>query len=78
MFKCQWDPFWTTIVYYILLVITVRFDNAVYNIDEDVGIVRPLLILSNPSSHTETVQVISTDITAKGIPNSKYYWIKAS
>ena len=49
-----------------LLVITVRFDNTIYIVDEDVAVVHPVLILSNPSSLLETVQLISTDITANG------------
>ena len=48
---------------------TVRFDNATYTDDEDVGIIQPLLVLSNPSSFVETVRVISTDVTANGKVN---------
>ena len=44
-----------------------RFDNTIYTVDEDVGIIQPLLVLSNPSSFVETVEVISTDIEADGI-----------
>ena len=47
--------------------ISVRFHNTIIVIDEDVRIVQPLLILSNPSSFNETVQVINTDITANGM-----------
>ena len=43
-----------------------RFDNSVYNIDEDNGLVRPFLIFSNPSSFVEIVQVNNIDITATG------------
>ena len=59
------------IVYYFLnlTAITVGFDNATYTVVEDTGIVQPALILSNPSSFVETVQVISTDITADGMYN---------
>ena len=46
---------------------SVRFDNAAYSDDEDAGIIQPLLLLSNPSSFVETVQVISTDVTANGV-----------
>ena len=49
------------------VVITVTFENATYTVNEDVGILRPLLVLSNPSSFNETVQVINTDITTNGI-----------
>ena len=55
------------LVYYIILEIAVRFDNAAYHVNEDVGIVQLLLVLSNPSSFNETVQVISTDIEADGM-----------
>ena len=44
-----------------------KFDNEAYVVDEDAGIVQLLLFLSNPSSLTETVQVINEDITANGI-----------
>ena len=52
---------------FALIAITVVFDNEAYIIDEDAGIVQLLLFLSNPSSLTETVQVINEDITATGI-----------
>ena len=42
------------------------FDKATYTVNEDTGTVKPLLILSNPSSFIETVQVITTDITTNG------------
>ena len=44
-----------------------RFDNTTYTVDEDVGTIQPLLVLSNPSSFNETIQVINTDIEADGI-----------
>ena len=53
-------------MYVVLIVITVKFHNATYTVDEDNGIIRPLLVLSNPSSFVETVQVINTDITTNG------------
>ena len=49
-----------------LLVITVRFDSGTYIINEDAGILQPRLILSNPSSFNETVQVFITSITTNG------------
>ena len=57
------------LVYIILnlIVITVRFDNAAYTVNEDDGIVQTLLVLSNPSSFVETVQVVDTHITADGM-----------
>ena len=54
---------------------TVRFDNATYTDDEDVGIIQPLLILSNPSSFVETVRVISTDVTTNGKVNCSFIHI---
>ena len=56
-------------IFYFLVVITVRFNNATYTVDEDAGIIQPLLVLSNPSSLNETVLVISTDVTATGMIN---------
>lgn len=50
----------------VLVAITVRFDSTSYIVDEDTGTVQPLLVLSNPSSRTETVQLINIDITANG------------
>ena len=44
-----------------------RVGNETYTVDEDVGIVQTLLVLSNPSSFNETVQVISTNIEADGM-----------
>ena len=53
--------------YYLCTIgITVRFDNAMYNVDEHDGIVQPYLIFSNPSSFVEIVQVNNIDITATG------------
>ena len=46
--------------------ITVRFQNTTYIVNEDDGIVQPLLVLSNPSSFVETVQVTNTDVTING------------
>ena len=47
-------------------VITVGFDQPMYNIAENFESVQLTLVLSNPSSFDETIQVISTDITAIG------------
>ena len=52
--------------------ITVRFDNATYIINEDAGVVQPLLILSNPSSFVETALVINTSITTGGTYSYSY------
>ena len=48
-------------------VVTVRFDQSSYTIEEDRGTIQPLLTLSNPSSFVETIQVISTDVSATGM-----------
>ena len=53
----------------IPVAITVTFDKAMYTVNEDAGTVKPLLILSNPSSFIETVQIITTDITTDGKVN---------
>ena len=37
-----------------------------YNIDEDNGPVQPVLVLSNPSSTTVTIEVLSMDESATG------------
>ena len=50
-----------------------RFDNAVYNVDENNGLVQPNLIFSNPSSFVEIVQVNNIDITATGKVNFVMY-----
>ena len=56
------------------LAITVNFFPAIFfsvsfSVDEDEGVLHLQLILSNPSSFTETVQVINTDVTAIGMLN---------
>ena len=52
----------TIIACFVLIEITVRFDNSTYTVNKDGRILRPLLILSNPSSFVETIQVIVTII----------------
>ena len=42
----------------VTVVATVTFNQSVYYIDEDIGVVQPVLILSKPSSTNITVQVI--------------------
>ena len=51
--------------------ITVNFHELAYSVDESIGVVRPVLVLSNPSSFVEIVQVITTDASANGM-NDKY------
>ena len=48
------------------IAITVTFNQSTYSVDEDNGLVQPVLILSNPSSTDITVQVITDDNTATG------------
>ena len=49
------------------MVITVNFHELAYSVDESIRVVRPVLVLSNPSSFVETVQVITTNISANGM-----------
>ena len=46
--------------------LTVKFNQSVYSIDEDEGLVQPVLVLSNPSSYHITIEAFSTDGTATG------------
>ena len=48
-------------------VVTVRFAQSSYTVEEDSRIIQPLLTLSNPSSFIETIQVISTNVSATGM-----------
>ena len=59
---------------FFLLAITVNFIPAnfvsvSFYVYEDEGVLRLQLMLSNPSSFNETVQVINTDVTAIGMLN---------
>ena len=47
-----------------------RFNRAAYSIIEDAGVIQLTLILHSPSSFVETVQIINSNITAKGKQNS--------
>ena len=47
-------------------VITVGFDQTAYNVSETFESVQLTLVLSNPSSFDETIQIITRDITAIG------------
>ena len=47
-------------------VATVSFVQSSYTIEED-RIIQPMLILSNPSSFVETIQVFNTDVSATGM-----------
>lgn len=48
----------------------VKFNESTYSVDEDKGLVQPVLVLSNPSSYQLTIGVFSTDGTATGM----YIW----
>ena len=53
------------------------FSRAAYNVDEDAGLAKLVLVLSNPSSTTFTVKVLDVNESAIG----KYVcniWIKRS
>ena len=49
-----------------ILGIVVNFEQMTYDIDEDNGPVQPVLVLSNPSSTTVTVEVLNMDESASG------------
>ena len=51
---------------FFLLAITVMFNETMYFVDENTGPAQPVLVLSNPSSMTFTVQVTNTDGSAIG------------
>ena len=42
------------------------FNQSMYSVDEDAGPAQPVLVLSNPSSTTFTVQVTNMDGSATG------------
>ena len=42
------------------------FSETTYSVDEGAGSVRPVLIISNPSSMEFNVTVLNTDVTATG------------
>ena len=48
------------------LAITVMFSETTYSVNENAGPAQPVLVLSNPSSMTITVQVINTGGSATG------------
>ena len=55
-------------VTYVLLYtdVTISFNQPFYNINENDGILQPVLVLSNPSSFDATVRVRDVRKTAKG------------
>ena len=50
----------------MLLVTSVKFSQSTYSVNENSGVVQPVLVLSIPSSTDITVEVISTDGSATG------------
>ena len=56
-------------IFFCFIAITVNFIFVSYSVNENDGVVHPRLRLSNPSSFTETVQVLNDDVTAVGMLN---------
>ena len=54
------------IFFLFLLAITVSFEQSMYSVNENAGPAQPVLVLSNPSSTTITVEVFNTDGSATG------------
>ena len=50
----------------IFVVIVITINQSTYSVDESNGLVRPVLVLSNPSSTDITVQVKDNGNTATG------------
>ena len=46
--------------------IMISFSQSTYNVSENAGPLRPVLVLSNPSSSNITVEVFNTDGSATG------------
>ena len=46
--------------------ITVEFTQSTYTVNEDLGSLRPVLVLSSPSSYLITIEVFSTNGSAAG------------
>ena len=58
------------------LVITVTFDQSSYSVSEDIEVVQPTLVFSNPSLFNETVEVIYTYVSINGMVNSVYMYMQ--
>ena len=52
--------------YLIGAVDTIKFEQVTYAVDEVAGSVKPVLVLSNPSSNAITVKVFSANGSATG------------
>jgi len=53
-------------IIYFTTAVTVSFSESTYNLNEDSGLVQPVLVLNNPSSTDNTMQVSTADGTATG------------
>ena len=53
-------------IWLIEIVAIVHFSQSTYSVNEDDGVVQPVLVLSNPSSTDITVQVRDNSNTATG------------
>ena len=65
---------------FVYVAITVRFNQSAYNFTKQDGMIQLFLVLSSPSSFTETVQLIDsigTDNFASGMTCTyvTYVWI---
>ena len=54
------------IIFHLPAAITISFSQSTYNVNEEAGPARPVLVLSNPSSTNITVQVSNVNRTAFG------------
>ena len=52
--------------WFIITDITIRFNQSSYSVDEDDGVVQPILVFSNPSSTNITVYVRNNSNNATG------------
>ena len=50
----------------LFLAITVMFSKTTYSVDENAGLAKSALVLSNPSSTDTTVEVFNTNGSATG------------
>ena len=53
-------------IYVFSLAITVSFEQSAYSVNEELIMVQPVLIFSNPSQSDITVQVMNTDVSTSG------------
>ena len=55
-----------TLLFLLLIDITVHFDPSTYTVGEDDEMVQPTLVLSGPSSTDATIQIIDSQVSATG------------